>query len=721
MRKIRRIMVLNFFLLFILKAAADGKKSMEFRNQNITDILLVLAKESGDSIIPDETVEGKSSFFFSDQTIEQAIENFLEANNLYSERKNKVIKVSKIKCQKNTVSNTISVSANNVEPKKIIERISREAGTTILHDSLPQAPVQINLENVPVKTALEIILGNSKRHEVLEEENCFIIRKTAENEIAVTAQNLNCIERNGDLFNLNVSRNSFMNVTRELLEKADREYSIFFESNPQLENLHFENKKFEELLGLLLEQSGGDFTEKNGIIYIVELQKKNRNGKFKRTVVYEPSFINSSDAAGLVPQELSGATVRVDKNSNALIITGTNEEISTVRKFLEDIDVPRRENEFRKVDIKFLNAKDLAGLIPQKAFKAQVQTINGTNSILVCAPGEKLPEIEEFIAKVDVAKNQEPVLLKYIKTEDLMKNIPPSINKEDLMDSGYPNLIFFTGTRENYSMFKKQLELIDKPQPQIKYQILVIQYKRNEGKIFKPSISAGKTDKDSGFIFSGDLTNIMALNFDVISKFGYEFASILNSQITENRAKVFTDTTLTAITGQEIKFQNTDTYRYIEYEYDRTTGNTTKGTTQQITSGLIVSMNGWISGDNMITMNVNATVSKQNGDNTNANDSSALTPLPSTSERIVTTQVRTESGQPVIISGLIKEEENDSKTRIPIVSKIPFLGKIFQQTSKSREKSEIVIYIVPRLVKDQNEVNEHYEEFYKMAGDILND
>ena len=181
MRKIRRIMVLNFFLLFILKAAADGKKSMEFRNQNITDILLVLAKESGDSIIPDETVEGKSSFFFSDQTIEQAIDNFLEANNLYSERKNKVIKVSRIKCQKNTVSNTISVSANNVEPKKIIERISREAGTTILHDSLPQEPVQINLENVPVKTALEIILGNSKRHEVLEEENCFIIRKTADN------------------------------------------------------------------------------------------------------------------------------------------------------------------------------------------------------------------------------------------------------------------------------------------------------------------------------------------------------------------------------------------------------------------------------------------------------------------------------------------------------------------------------------------------------------
>ncbi len=285
------------------------------------------------------------------------------------------------------------------------------------------------------------------------------------------------------------------------------------------------------------------------------------------------------------------------------------------------------------------------------------------------------------------------------------------------MDSGYPNLIFFTGSDGSEKIFEKHLELTDRPKPQIKYQVLVIQYKKNNGTVFKPSISAHKTDEEGKSVaFNGDLSNIMSLSFDVISQFGYNFAASLNAQISENRAKVFTDTTLTAITGQEIKFQNTDTYRYIEYEYDKNSGNTTAGTTQQITSGLIVSLNGWISGDNMITMNINATISKQNGDTASSREGNLLTALPSTSERIVTTQVRTKSGKPVVISGLIKEEENNGNTRISLLSKIPLIGKLFTQDSSSREKSEIVVYIVPHLIRDPDDkFHENYEKVYALV------
>ena len=111
MRNIRRMMVLNFVIALSVYCHADELKTMEFRNQNITDVLLVLARESGNSIIPDETVDGKCSFYFSDQTISQALDNFLRANDLYSEKDGKVIKVSRIKIERNTVNKLISVSA----------------------------------------------------------------------------------------------------------------------------------------------------------------------------------------------------------------------------------------------------------------------------------------------------------------------------------------------------------------------------------------------------------------------------------------------------------------------------------------------------------------------------------------------------------------------------------------------------------------------------------
>ena len=180
------------------------------------------------------------------------------------------------------------------------------------------------------------------------------------------------------------------------------------------------------------------------------------------------------------------------------------------------------------------------------------------------------------------------------------------------------------------------------------------------------------------------------------------FAANLNARITDNTANVFTDTTLTALSGQDVKFQNTDTYRYIEYDYDNSSS-TRSSVTQQITSGLIVSLNGWISGDNMITMTVNATISKQNTDNSSSSNSSssATTTLPSTSERVVTTQVRTKSGEPVVISGLIKEDITDTESRVPFLGRIPLLGRLFKHTTKGKEKTEIVIYIVPHLIQDQ--------------------
>ncbi len=317
--------------------------------------------------------------------------------------------------------------------------------------------------------------------------------------------------------------------------------------------------------------------------------------------------------------------------------------------------------------------------------------------MLASGTEETLNILTDFITSIDKKKTGTPIKLKYIQAETLLKNIPPSINKEDIIDSGFPNLLFYTGSEENKELLQHELSLIDKPQPQIKYQLLVIQYTDGTSTAIKPTFTFNpdNENRNESFIFNGELSNIMNLNFDIISKFGYQFAANLNARITDNTANVFTDTTLTALSGQEVKFQNTDTYRYIEYNYD-STSTTRSSTTQQITSGLIVGLNGWVSGDNMITMSVNATVSKQNSDS----GSSTSTTLPSTSERVVTTQVRTMSGEPVVISGLIKEDISETESRVPVLGKIPVLGRLFKHTSKSKEKTEIVIYIVPHLIQD---------------------
>ena len=93
---------------------------------------------------------------------------------------------------------------------------------------------------------------------------------------------------------------------------------------------------------------------------------------------------------------------------------------------------------------------------------------------------------------------------------------------------------------------------------------------------FKWGFSAEATRLAPGdqTLVTGSLGNILKLNFDVITVLGYQFAARLDSAITENQAKVFADTTLYGLSGQEIKFQNTNTYRYRDYYIDSQTQET---------------------------------------------------------------------------------------------------------------------------------------------------
>ncbi len=70
---------------------------------------------------------------------------------------------------------------------------------------------------------------------------------------------------------------------------------------------------------------------------------------------------------------------------------------------------------------------------------------------------------------------------------------------------------------------------------------------------------------------------------------------------------------------------------------------------------------------------------------------------PITTERVATTEVSVESGMTVVIGGLIKDKTIDSESGIPFLKDIPLLGWLFKNKKKSKEKTELLIFITPEL------------------------
>ena len=77
--------------------------------------------------------------------------------------------------------------------------------------------------------------------------------------------------------------------------------------------------------------------------------------------------------------------------------------------------------------------------------------------------------------------------------------------------------------------------------------------------------------------------------------------------------------------------------------------------------------------------------------------------LPEVDTSNAETDVIIQDGKTIIIAGLIKETENKSESKVPFLSSIPFLGKLFKSTSDTNEMKELVVFITPHIISgDKN-------------------
>jgi type IV pilus assembly protein PilQ len=63
------------------------------------------------------------------------------------------------------------------------------------------------------------------------------------------------------------------------------------------------------------------------------------------------------------------------------------------------------------------------------------------------------------------------------------------------------------------------------------------------------------------------------------------------------------------------------------------------------------------------------------------------------------TRVLVKNGETVVVGGLIEQSRNTSADSVPFLSKIPLLGWLFKFDSKKTEKSELIIFVTPTIIK----------------------
>jgi type IV pilus assembly protein PilQ len=74
--------------------------------------------------------------------------------------------------------------------------------------------------------------------------------------------------------------------------------------------------------------------------------------------------------------------------------------------------------------------------------------------------------------------------------------------------------------------------------------------------------------------------------------------------------------------------------------------------------------------------------------------------VPSIDTNKVTTQVLVENGGTVVIGGVYTQQQSDGVNKVPLLGDIPILGALFRSSAKLDNKSELLVFITPKIIKD---------------------
>ena len=79
--------------------------------------------------------------------------------------------------------------------------------------------------------------------------------------------------------------------------------------------------------------------------------------------------------------------------------------------------------------------------------------------------------------------------------------------------------------------------------------------------------------------------------------------------------------------------------------------------------------------------------------------------VPSINTKQVSTQVLVDNGGTVVIGGIYTQDDSGTKTQVPLFGDIPILGWLFKSDVTIKNKKELLIFITPRILKDNMNIN----------------
>lgn len=713
---LRRLFVCALLLLVVLPQVHGEEDDdplipeLEFRNEDVSAILSVLGHAAGKTILPDATVRGRSSFYFRNQPFSRALAAFAEAEGLFLRQGDGAVFVSRARVRVDE-QQRLTVSARGAPLESLLDKIDAAVAVPVLQAGVDRRRVRMHVEDLPLPALLETLLDPHPDLAVLRTRAGYVVRPAGARLESATLSQVRRRAGTEARFDLRLRDASVPDVLRRLFREAEKPYLNLAESRRRIPELTLADVSLEEALSAVAAAGGVTVTRGNtgaqaGTHWVV---LDGRSGSLRQALLATTVVPLQHRRAGAVlsgvPRELAGlATLQVLPGENALAVTGLAAEVVPILDYLAAVDRLPRGTRYRRFELVHMEAAAAHRVMPSRLSAGEAIILEDMNVLLVPVTPSQERRLRDFLARIDVAPEATEIRLRHVPGDIVLQSLPPEIPRRYLQRTGEPGLLLFSGPEEVEARLRELVAALDVAPPQLRYDLLIVQYQEGESVDYRLSVESVELRPLDTTLVLGKVGDLLSLSADLVSLFGHRFALSLSSALSNKEAQVLADTSVTALSGTPVSFRNTETYRYRDLPLpaggEGREPEAAVGVTREITSGLFIDIDGRVVGPEEIALEIAATVSKRGRQvaETGGNP-------PATSERVVTSSLRAQSGRPIVVGSFLLRDESKSLRRIPILGQIPVLGWLFRGLQSSVEESELVVYLVPRILRDGEETS----------------
>ncbi len=368
-----------------------------------------------------------------------------------------------------------------------------------------------------------------------------------------------------------------------------------------------------------------------------------------------------------VPDPRQELSITVDRRTNTLLVSGTQEYLDEVREVVTQLDeIQALEREQRVVNLRNAQAKDIETTL-QSYFESEAERRR-----LTLGP----QRAESFIRQLE----QEVTVIGDEKSNKLVISASPR----------YIDTV------------SKIVEELDASPPQVMIQVLLAEVTLDEAESWGVDINIGgivATSKigGDGYVFeslaggAGVATSLGVPNFSVAST---DFTLLLRALEEQGRLEVLSRPHVIVNNNEEASI-NVGENIAIVTGVDRDQFGGSNANVERRDVGIILNVRPSISSDGFVRVDIAPEISQLSQRSVEIDENFSA---PIITQRLVDTTVTVKDGQTVVIGGLIQTIDEYRKTKAKGLGDLPLFGPLFRTKDESKVKTELLVILTPYVI-----------------------